>query len=53
MSAVFSCRGIAMGADTFQAEGYPEFKANRENDLHEIRFGEEHYKISETVIFGS
>jgi hypothetical protein len=50
--AVFFRRGIAVGADTSQADGYPEFKATRENDLHEIRVGDKRYEIPEAVIFG-
>jgi heat shock protein HslJ len=50
--AVFFRLGIAVGADTSQAEGYPEFKATKENDLHLIRVGDERYEIPDSVPLG-
>ncbi len=50
--AVFFRMGVAIGADTSQADGYPEFKATKENDLYLIGVGEERYEIPEAVIFG-
>jgi heat shock protein HslJ len=49
---IFFRLGIATGADTSQAESYPEFKATRENDLYLIRVGEERYEIPDAVILG-
>ena len=49
---VFFRLGIAVGADTSQADGYPEFNATKEKDLHLIRVDDERYEISEAVIFG-
>jgi heat shock protein HslJ len=50
--AVFFRLGIAVGADTSQADGYPEFRASREQDLHLIRVGNERYEIPDAVILG-
>lgn len=44
--------GRPIGADTSQADGYPEFRAAQEKDLHLIYVGEEQYEIPEAVIFG-
>jgi heat shock protein HslJ len=44
--------GVAIGADTSQADGYPEFTAGKEADLFRIRIGGERYEIPEAVIFG-
>ncbi len=50
--AIFFRMGVAVGADTSQADGYPEFKATKEEDLHMIRVGDERYEIPDAVIFG-
>ena len=50
--AIFFRMGGAVGADTSQADGYPEFKATKEEDLHMIRVGDECYEIPDAVIFG-
>jgi hypothetical protein len=42
----------AIGADTSQADGYPEFSAIRENGMHLIRIGDERYEIVDAVILG-
>jgi hypothetical protein len=44
--------GIPIGADTSQADGYPEFRADKENDLHVIRIGDERYEIPDAVVLG-
>lgn len=44
--------GRPIGADTSQADGYPEFRATRENDLNLIRVGEERYEIPDAVVLG-
>jgi hypothetical protein len=50
--AIYFRMGQPMGADTSQADGYPDFSATRENDLHFIRIGDERYEIPDVVIFG-
>ena len=50
--AIFFRMGIPIGADTSQADGYPEFKATKENDLHFIRIGHERYEIPDAVVLG-
>jgi len=50
--AIFFRMGKAIGADTSQADGYPEFRATRESDLNLIRIGDERYEIPDAVIFG-
>ena len=50
--AVFFRLGIAVGADTSQADGYPEFRATKEGDLHMIRVGDERYEIPYAVTLG-
>lgn len=50
--AIFFRMGKPTGADTSQADGYPEFRASKENDLHFIRVGDERYEIPDAVIFG-
>jgi hypothetical protein len=44
--------GRAIGADTSQADGYGEFRAEVENDLTTIRVGAERYEIPYAVLFG-
>lgn len=50
--AIFFRSGIPIGADASQADGYPEFSAGKESDLHLIRIGDERYEIPDAVIFG-
>ena len=50
--AIFFRMGIPIGADTSQADGYPEFRATREGDLHLIRVGDERYEIPDAVVLG-
>jgi hypothetical protein len=50
--AIFFRMGKPVGADTSQADGYPEFSATREKDLHLIRIGNERYEIPDAVILG-
>ena len=50
--AIFFRLGIATGADTSQADGYPEFRATKEKDLHMIRVGDERYEIPDAVVLG-
>jgi hypothetical protein len=44
--------GVPMGADTSQADGYGEFRATKESDLHFIRVGPERYEIPDAVPLG-
>ena len=50
--AIYFTMGIPIGADTSQADGYPEFNASRKGDLHLIRIGDERYEIAESVVLG-
>ena len=50
--ALFFRMGVATGANTSQADGYPEFKARRDGDNYLIRVGTERYVIPEAVVFG-
>jgi len=50
--AIYFRMGKAIGADTSQADGYPEFTAKKEGDTHLINIGNEQYEISDAVIFG-
>jgi len=49
---IFFRMGKPIGAGTSQADGYPEFGASKENDLHLIRVGEERYEIPDAVALG-
>jgi hypothetical protein len=50
--AIFFRMGRPLGADTSEADGYHEFRADKESDLHLIRVGPERYEIPDAVIFG-
>jgi hypothetical protein len=50
--AIFFRMGKPIGADTSQADGYPEFRAAKESDLHMIRIGNERYEIPDAVVLG-
>jgi len=50
--AIFFRMGKALGADTSQAEGYPEFRSSKESDWNLIHVGDEFYKIPDAAIFG-
>jgi heat shock protein HslJ len=50
--AIFFRMGKPIGADTSQADGYPEFRTTKENDLNMIRIGNERYEIPDAVILG-
>lgn len=50
--AIYFRMGKAMGADTSQADGYPEFRSSKESDWNLIYVGDEFYKIPDAVIFG-
>jgi hypothetical protein len=50
--AIFFRRGKPIGADTSEADSYPEFHATKENDLNLIRVGNERYEIPDAVVLG-
>ena len=50
--AVFFRMGKPIGADTSQADGYPEFRATKESDLNLIRIGDERYEIPDAIVLG-
>lgn len=50
--ALFFEDGEFLGADTSQADGYPEYGATKRGDLFTIRVGEARYEIPEAVVFG-
>ena len=49
---IFFRMGEPIGADTSQADGYPEFGATKENDLDLIHVGNERYEIPDAVVLG-
>ncbi len=49
---IFFRMGRPIGADTSQAEGFPEFRATKEGDLNLIRIGSERYEIPDAVVLG-
>jgi hypothetical protein len=50
--AIFFQRGVAIGADTSEADNPGEFSATREADVTVIHVGPERYEIFDAVIFG-
>ena len=50
--AIFFRMGKPIGADTSEADGYPEFGATKENDLNLIHVGNERYEIPDAVVLG-
>jgi hypothetical protein len=50
--AIYFSMGRPIGADTCEADGYPEFSATRESDLHFIRIGDERNEIPDAVVLG-
>ena len=50
--AIFFSLGIPVGADTSEADGYGEFRAEKESDLNLIRVGNERYEIPDAIAFG-
>lgn len=49
---LFFTKGEFVSADTSQADGYPEYGAEKENDLFMIRVGDERYEIPDAVVWG-
>jgi hypothetical protein len=50
--AIFFRMNRAIGADTGEADGYPELSAARDGDLHLIRVGPERYEVPDAVTLG-
>lgn len=50
--AIFFRMGKPIGADTSQADGYPEFSAKKESDLNFIHIGNERYEIPDSIVLG-
>ncbi|MCB0360644.1 MAG: SH3 domain-containing protein, partial [Bdellovibrionales bacterium] len=50
--AIFFRMGKAIGADTSQADGAPEFSVTKEADLNRIQLGHERYEIPDAVVLG-
>ncbi|MGD8678088.1 MAG: SH3 domain-containing protein [Chromatiales bacterium] len=50
--AIFFRMGVAVGADTSEADGYLEFSVTRENDLNRVQVGSERYEIPDAVVLG-
>lgn len=52
MGALLDNLGVPVGADNSEADGYHEFDARKEGDLHFIRVGPELYEVVDAVVFG-
>ena len=50
--AIFFRMGKPISADTSEADGYSDFRATKEGDLHLIRVGSERYEIPDAVVLG-
>jgi len=50
--AIFFRRGVAISADTSEADGYGEFSVEKDRDLNLIRVGDERYEIPDAVVMG-
>jgi hypothetical protein len=50
--AIFFRMGKPIGADTSEADGYPEFRATKNNDPNLIHIGNERYEIPDAVVLG-
>lgn len=50
--AIFFRAGIPVGADSSEADGYHDFSASKESDLHFIRVGPERYEVVDAVVLG-
>lgn len=50
--AIFFRMGIAIGADTSQADGYGKFSATKDADLNMIKVGSERYEIPDAAVLG-
>jgi len=50
--ALFFRMGVAIGADTSEADSQHDFSVTRENDLNRIQVGPERYEIPDAVVLG-
>ena len=50
--AIFFQMGVPTSADTSEADGYPEFTAEKRDDVHFISVGSERYEIVDAVVLG-
>ncbi len=50
--AIFFQMGQPIGADTSEADGYPEFSATKAGDLNRIRISSERYEIPDAFVLG-
>lgn len=50
--ALYFANGVAIGADTSEADYTGPFEAKRRMDSHDIKVGNERYEIVDAVIFG-
>lgn len=50
--AIYFRMGVAIGADTSEADGYSEFNAAKDDDLSVIKVGSERYEIPDAVVLG-
>ena len=50
--AILFRMGKPIGADTSEADSYPEFRTIKENDLNLIRVGDKRYEIPDAVVLG-
>jgi hypothetical protein len=50
--ALYFRMNVAIGADTSQADGYPDFASSREDDTHIIVIGDERYVFPDIVVLG-
>lgn len=49
---LFFQNGEFLGANTSQADGYPDYGATKDGDVFRVSVGDERYEIVEAVIFG-
>jgi heat shock protein HslJ len=49
---IYFSLGKPIGANTSQADGYPEFRATKKSGLHLIRIGGERYEIPDATLLG-
>lgn len=50
--AIFFRRGIPIGANTSQADGYVDFSYDKESDLNLVRVGGKRYEIPDAAVLG-
>ena len=44
--------GVPTGADTSEADGYPDFTAEKRDDIYFISVGSERYEIFDAIVLG-